>query len=445
MIKRLQIALIAFTLFSSLAVQAKLTIEITKGVAAAIPIAVTPFEHNSDLQALDLAQVIQDDLKLSGYFNPLPRQALPSSVSYENIPTQAWQSLGIENVIQGEINSSRPGVYTINVKLKDLFTAHQSRNASNEHVQPKVILSQTFENVSHERLRDLAHHMSDLIFEKLTGIKGAFSTRIAYVLVENPEREQRQYRLEIADMDGFNPQTLMRSPEPIMSPAWSPDGHQLAFVSFEGSRSKIFIADVRNGSRKLISSSPGINGAPAWSPDGQRLAIVLSKERSPNIYIVDLASQSIEPLTEGFNINTEPNWSPDGKRILFTSNRGGKPQIYEVELYSRQVKRLTYEGNYNARGAYTPDGKSIVMIHRNEDGLFRIAKQNLSNNAVTYLTYARQDESPSIAPNGAMVLYGTQVNDRGVLGVVSMDGRGQLRLPAREGYAQEPAWSPFMS
>lgn len=431
---------------------ARLEIQITKGMAAAVPIAVTPFEAKGYPSTEDIAQIVQDDLRMSGYFNPISRNALPSGVGYGSIPIATWQTVGVENVVLGQVYESSPGRYAVRFELWDVFkgkekstpVVRQGELVVSQSATSHILLSKSFDNIPAEQFRALAHHISDLVFEKLTGIRGAFSTRIAYVLVRDLG-VKREYILEIADVDGYNPKPLMKSTEPIMSPSWSPDGKRIAFVSFENNRSQIFIADVKTGERTRVSKFPGINGAPAWSPDGRKLAVVLSKEQNPNIYILDLVTRSMQQLTTGLNISTEPSWSADGRRLLFTSNRGGKPQIYELDFATMKTNRMTFEGGYNARASYTPDRKSIVMIHQSDDGQYRIARQSLENGELTYLTFARQDESPSVSPNGAMVLYGTQVGDQGVLGVVSIDGRGQLRLPAREGSVQEPAWSPFLS
>lgn len=439
-------------LFVSLQVEAKLQIEITKGMAAAVPIAVTPFESKGFPSTEDIAQVVQDDLRMSGYFNPISRTALPGGVGYSSIPVATWQTVGVENVVLGQVYESTPGRYSVRFELWDVYKSkdkaalavRQGELVARQGAQDHILLTQSFDNIAPDQFRALAHHISDVIFEKLTGIRGAFSTRIAYVLTQE-SGSKRDYVLEVADVDGYNPKPLMKSSEPIMSPSWSPDGKRLAFVSFENNRSQIFIVDVKTGNRSKVSKFPGINGAPTWSPDGRKLAVVLSKEQNPNIYIIDLVTRSMQQLTTGLNISTEPNWSPDGRHLLFTSNRGGKPQVYELDFGTMQIKRLTFKGSYNARASYTPDRKAIVMVHKSDDGQYRIARQNLGNGELTYLTYARQDESPSVSPNGAMVLYGTQAGERGVLGVVSIDGRGQLRLPAREGSVQEPAWSPFLS
>ena len=418
-----------------------LTLEITQGVVGAAPIAVSEFYAPPSLQHTlpeDLGEIIRNDLKSSGRFAPLEVNELPVQNSkVGQLDILEWLNLGTDAIVVGQVEKTGRDTYTVDFELMDMLEPKVPGHKAN------VLLKHKFEHISGARLRALAHHISDLVFERLTGIKGAFSTRIAYVLVVG-EGGKPRYRLEVADADGHNAKTLFTSPEPVMSPAWAPDGKRLAFVSFEHFRSEVYIIDLATGSRQRVSHAQGINGAPAWSPDGKKLAIVLSKEGTPKVYILDLATQSLRRMTSGSSIDTEPSWAPDGKSLVFTSNRGGKPQIYRAWLADGNVERVTYQGNYNARSSFTPDGRSLVMMYRDDRNIFRIAKLNLATKQVTLLTNAELDESPSIAPNGTMVLYGSQVSGKRILGAVSLDGRVKLRLPDREGSVQEPAWSPYL-
>ncbi len=456
-------ALVTFLSLSVGSVYAELNIEITQGMAAAVPIVVPSFEgpqfanQASNKLPVNISEIISNDLRASGRFKPIGGGRIQLNHTPSNSELSRWQKSGVENVIVGNIQPTGNNRYTVSFELWDVFKAPNGGAREGVRIDggelvshmgrpDHILTAKRYQNISGESLRALSHHISDVVFETLTGIRGVFSTRIAYVLVRDPKTHQgAQYVLEVADMDGFNPKPLVRSKEPIMSPSWSPDGKKIAFVSFETKESEIFIIDVATGSRKLLTTFPGINGAPSWSPDGQKLALVLSKDGSPNIYEMNIANKKLRKITDGFSIDTEPTWAPDGQSIYFTSNRGGKPQIYKVDVGTRKTNRVTYIGNYNARPSVTTDGKRMVMIHRGQDGIFRIASQNLISGEVDLLTHADLDESPSLAPNGAMVLYGTQAYGKSVLGVVTIDGRGQLRLPAREGSVQEPAWSPYLS
>lgn len=413
---------------------AALQLELTQGIDRAIPIAVVAFAGQND-GANNIADIIQADLKYSGRFKLLDTQQAnqqPHTVAEVNYGY--WRNQGADNLVIGSVTPLTGGRFKVNFVLLDAINA----NSAGQH----VLLQQEF-TTEREGLRRLAHHISDLIYQKLTGVRGVFSTKIAYVLVKRWTNKAPEYRLEIADMDGYHPRTLLVSNSPIMSPAWAADGRQIAYVSFENRRSGIYISDIATGSRRLVSSFPGINGAPAFSPNGQQLAMVLSKEDKPKIYVKDLVGGGVRQLTDGWSIDTEPRWSPDGNAIIFTSDRGGSPQIYRTELATGSTTRLTYNGSYNARASYTPDGNGLAMIHR-EDGQYYIALQDITSGRVTLLSTTGYDQSPSIAPNGSMVIYATQAGGRPMLGISSTDGRVKIRLPARDGDVQEPAWSPFL-
>jgi TolB protein len=396
---------------------AMLSLELTRGVSSAVPIAIVPFNVQGGEPDQNVSAIIMNDLKNSGRFK------VSSGTN------------GTDNVVMGKVQAMGLGQYQVSFQLFDVFNKDKSNQAAS--------FSQKF-TVSSKQLRPLAHHISDLIYQHILGVKGVFSTRLAYIVVQR-QMKPTHYILEVCDVDGYNPQSLLDSTDPIMSPAWSPNGKHIAYVSFENKHAAIFLQNVETGGRSLISEFPGINGAPAWSPDGRKLALVLSKSGSPNIYTMNVATHQLTQLTHDFYINTEPAWSREGGSLIFTSNRSGNPQIYQLNLASGKITRLTYEGNYNARASFTPDGNHIVMLNR-ESNLFNIGIMDLDTGGFKVLTRSGSDsESPSIAPNGGMVLYGSLNRGRSVLAMAATDGSIQLYLPARNGEVQDPAWSPFLT
>lgn len=415
--------LCAVTIFSVLTVHiaTALDLELTQGTNAALPVGVEDFA--GDANGAAVAAVIANDLRLSGQFR------LINARGGKDVSVAEWRSLGADSAVNGRVMHLGSGKYEVKFALYDVAA------------QGHLLLSKTY-TVADGDLRALAHHISDEVYQKLTGERGVFSTRIAYILVQRNGKNAR-FTLKVADVDGHNPRSLLVSSEPIMSPSWSPDGKKIAYVSFEKKKSQVYIVNVASGSRQLVTNFSGINGAPAWSPDGRQLAVVLSKGGAPNIYSVNLQSGSITQLTFGKAIDTEPRYSPDGRTLLFTSGRGGAPQIYRLALDSLSVSRVTFDGAYNARASYTPNQRQIVMLHK-DNNAFHIGVQDVGGSRISAITATDFDESPSVSPNGRLVLYATKYNNRGVLGMASIDGKVQIRLPAPEGDVQEPAWSPYL-
>lgn len=404
---------------------AALTIEITEGVESAVPIAVVPFA--SETAPVNIAAIVNADLERSGYFKMMAEQSMPARPSKAaEVNFKEWQALGQSYMVIGQVIDAG-GQYNVQFQLLDTYKSAQ-------------LLGYRMVSSSAD-LRRTAHHISDLIFEKLTGKKGVFSGRIAYITTTDLGNKQQSHRLQVADADGFNPQTIASSVEPLMSPSWSPDGKKVAYVSFERKSAAIYVQTLATGERVRVAEFPGINGAPAWSPDGTRLALTLSKDGSPDIYVLNLSTRALTKLTKSFAIDTEPSWSPDGSSIVFTSDRGGKPQIYMVPSQGGQEKRLTFSGNYNARASFSPDGRSLVMVHGNGND-YRIAVMDMATRSLNVLTGGRADESPSFAPNGAMILYASKKGRTGFLSAVSLDGKMQQKLVFNSGEVREPSWAP---
>jgi TolB protein len=416
--------LLSVTLLCLAANVGAVNLELTQGVNKALPIGLDSFGHEP--AGAQLTKIIADDLRFSGQFNIIPVPAL----GVDRLSNMSlWTVAGADTVLTGRVVGIGQNRYEVKFELLDA-PAHG-----------RLLLSKSYQFGGAD-LRTLAHHISDEIYYQITGVRGIFSTRIAYIIV-NRQANRTEHSLIIAEADGFNPRQLLISSEPIMSPSWSADGKRIAYVSFEKKRAQIFTVDVATGQRQLITTFPGINGAPAWSPDGKLLAVVLSKAGSPNIYTIDLSNGSMKQLTFGAGINTEPHYAPDGQSLLFTSGRGGSPQIYRLNLASGQVSRVTFDGNYNARASDTPNQKQIVLLHR-DDRQFNIGVQDGNSGKITPLTFSGMDESPSVAPNGRLIVYASHEGNQGYLSIVSIDGRVHMHLPAANGDAQEPAWSPYL-
>lgn len=419
---------------------ALLNLELTRGIAGAVPIAIVPFAVQGQMPSQDVSGIISNDLRNSGRFKVYGKDRLTSFPAHLNeVEFGYFKKLGTDNIVVGRVQQVGDDRYQVSFQLLDVFKGKASPGAA----QQAILLSRSY-TVPQKELRAIAHHISDMVFQQLTGIRGVFSTRLAYILVQRSSGPTRHI-LEVSDQDGYNAKPLLVSYDPIMSPAWSPNGRKLAYVSFENKHSAIYIQDVATGARRLVSQVAGINGAPAWSPDGTKLALVLSKNISPNIYILDLNTHQMTQLTNDYYINTEPAWAPHGRSIVFTSNRSGNPQIYKMDIASRSVSRVTYEGKYNARASYSPDGNRLVVLNQ-DAGLFNIGTLDLETGVFRVLTNSGYDsQSPTMAPNGSMVLFGTLYRGQNVLGMAATDGSIQLRLPARNGEVQDPAWSPFLS
>lgn len=414
----------------SLASKGALTIEVTGGVEGAQPIAVVPFDTSPGLNPpTDVGAVIAADLARTGRFRAMPpREMLTTPHRPEDVDLREWRLLGLSSLVIGEIVQGDAAGFEIHFFVFDVFTGDRLLGAS----MP----------VSAAGMRHAAHQIADTVYEALTGQPGVFATRIAYVSVESTA-EGQSAMLKVADADGHNPQIIVASREPLMSPAWSPDGRRLAYVSFENGRSSIYIQELTSGRRELVASYPGINGSPAFSPDGRQLALTLSKGGNADIYLLDLISRELRRITDHYAIDTEPAWSPDGDEIVFTSDRGGQPQIYRIAVDGGKAQRLTFENTYNADAMYAPDGHSLALVTR-INGRFRIARLSLTDNRLELMSAGSLDESPSFAPNGSMIIYATLHNRRGVLAAASVGGAVTQRLSQEVGDVREPAWSPLI-
>ena len=428
--KRLHIFLLTVVIsLMAITVRAELTIEITQGSDDPASIAVVPFAwQGSGVAPADIAGIVDGDLARSGQFAPVARvDMLGRPTAEADVFYRDWRAINAEYLLIGRASGANP--VRVDYELYDVL--RQTRILAGSQSGPA------------SEVRMVAHRVADAVYEKLTGVPGAFATKLLYITVDRQDDGGGVSRLTLSDSDGASPVVLLKSGEPLLTPTWSPDARHIAYVSFESGRPAIYRQELATGKRQQLTNFKGLNSSPAWSPDGRSMAMVLSKGGNPDIYLMDLASGQLKQLTRHYAIDTEPTWMPDGNAILFTSDRGGKPQIYRYDLRTGATDRVTFEGSYNARPRISQDGRSMVMVHRQE-GRFHIALQDLVTNRVQILTQTDLDESPSIAPNGSMVLYATKQAGRGILAAVAVDGAAKFSLPARQGDVREPAWSPYL-
>ncbi|KAB0626627.1 Tol-Pal system beta propeller repeat protein TolB [Acinetobacter gandensis] len=400
---------------------AQLHLEITKAPEAAPKIAIVPFSNDTNIYP-----VVESDLNRSGKFTSASKN-LAATAGMNSPNAEAWQAAGVPYVVTGTSKTTADGSYEIHYQLYD--------------VEKKQYLLNELLTVPASRSRQAAHMISDAIYQALTGIPGDFSGRIAYVL-RNAATPDQRYTLQIADTDGEQPRTILTSRDPILSPAWTPDAKKLAYVSFETKRPAIYIQDLATGSREKVASFRGLNGAPSFSPDGKSMLFTASMHGNPEIYQMDLQSRQLKRMTNDTAIDTEARYAPDGKSFIFTSDRGGSPQIYTYNLSAESVKRLTFRGAFNARGTLSADGKKLALVHRPSGSNYKVAVQDINSGVTNILTPTSLDESPSFSPNGQMVVYATREANRGLLSIMSLDGRFRMNLPSEQGEVREPAWAP---
>ena len=428
-----KVALVGLVAAASQA-HAQLRIEITSGIERPVPVAIVPFGWEGPAGSsvpFDVAGLVAQDLGNSGRFDPM---SVADMVSQPTQPTQVnfrdWQIVEVDYLVIGSMREDSPDRYSVVYQLFDVVRGEQ-------------VLGFRLTSAGQD-LRATSHRVADMIYEELTGIQGVFGTRIAYVTEQRRSPEDRTFQLIVADADGENANVIAESNQPLMSPAWSPDGRRIAYVSFENNQSAIYVQTLRTGTRERVSARRGINGAPVFSPDGRRLALALSQgEGNLDIYTLDLATQVLRRITENAAIDTEPAWSEDGEALFFTSDRAGSAQVYRVIAEpGNRAQRVTFEGTYNTRPRVSPDGERLAIVHRNQ-GNDRIAVVDPGNGLTTVLSRGQLDESPSFAPNGAMVIYATRDQGQGVLAAVSTDGRIHQQIASVAGDVREPVWSPF--
>jgi len=416
---------ILFTVFISYSAHALLEVNIIKTREAAFPIVIAPFEVVGSSTNVDIAKIIRNNLNRSGQFNALTTEALITN----QIDFDFWQEHKKDAVVFGKVEQVSAKVYNVYIYIYDVF--------SQKSLYQKKI------RVHNSGFRRIAHFLSDKIYYVLLGQKGAFDTRLSYVTVTENSTGGRTYKLQISDSDGFNPQTVVRSSNPILSPAWSRDQKKLAYVSFKNNRSEVFVMTPFMKTVPIkLPKFDGIASSPTWHPSGESIALTISKQGNKDIYLYDFKSEKLERLTKNISIDTEASFSPDGTKIAFTSNRTGQVQVYIKDLKSGKISRATFEGRYNAKPVFSPDGKDLALIHRvGKD--YRLALLDIASRDLTVMTQNKSDESPNFSPNGGMIIYSTNRDNKGILSIISLHNNQVVELMQKEGEVREPSWSNY--
>ena len=414
---------ILFILAFSNLLTSELILEITQGTEDPYRVAILKFEGDQKVSN-DIDKIIRNNLKRSGEFNLFANEDLLSLPTNETeVIFNDFKILNIDYLVIGKI--VKDGI-SISV-VYDIFDINKG----------KKIRTSTVYGIPNKN-RQLGHYVSDGIYEEITGMKGISSTKILYVT------ENKNFNLMVADADGSNEQILLKSNDPIISPAWSPDSKKVAYVSFETGMAKVYIQDIATGERELAIENSSQISSPSWSPDGKFLSLTMYQDGNAEIYILNLKNRNLTRLTNHFSIDTESSWSPKGSKIMFTSGRSGSPQLYEIDLrrFNAKPKRITFDGNYNAKGSYLPNNEGFIFVHR-ENKNFQIAIKYFNENFIRPLTNAQLDESPSISPNGNVIVYAIKDDGMSLLAGVTLSG-AKFRLPAKMGFVREPAWSGFL-
>src|SRR5579862_752841 len=419
----LAVIALSFLPFGIHVAEAQLSIEIVGGAGTAIPIAIVPFDAEGTWP-LSISQIVAADLQRSGLFRLVDTSGIvPRPVRAQDVEASVWRARNADAVVVGSMLPTPDGRADVRFALVDV-------------VKQTALVQMGF-TVAPAQFRITAHKIADIIYEKLTGDRGVFSTRIAYIT-----KQGSRFQLLVADADGYGPQSIVSSNEPLLSPRWSPDGTRLAYVSLENRKPVVYVQSLETGVRRAIANFRGSNSSPAWSPDGRKLAVTLTKDGGSQVYLMNPDGSGVTRVMASQAIDTEAMFTPDGQALVFTSDRGGTPQVYRASLLGGQVERLTFEGSYNVSPRPLPDGTGIVLVRR-DGGRFQIATLDYATHQVQVLTAGPNDESPSVAPNGKLVIYESQDGGRGILAAVSMDGRVKQRLVAPATDVREPAWGPF--